>query len=305
MANPLLTRSTLPFELPDYARLTDADFREALLTGMSQQLEELRAVAESTEPATVENVLEAWERTGATLDRALEAFWTAMAADTNDTRDEIDAEISPLLAAHADAILLDRGLYDRLRALAERSAAGEVELDLQSAHLLRERLRDYERGGIHLDGAAQDRLRELNAELATLETRFAQLVVAGRNAAAVHVTDEAELDGLSEEQREAARAAAESAGQEGWLLTLTNTSVQPLLVSLHHRPPASGCTVPRSGVVSKASTTPGRRCCGWPACVRSAHSCSATRTTRRTSPRTAAPDRPRRSTSCSPGWPPG
>lgn len=235
MTNPLLSPSVLPFSLPDYATLTDAHVREAMETGMAEQLSALRMLAEDTEPATVANVLHAWETSGATLDRTLSAFWVAKSADTNDERDAIMAEFAPRLAAHSDTIMLDTGLYARLTALRERADAGEVELDEQDEFVLDERLRAYERGGITLDEPGQARLRELNGELATLSTEFDRLLVTGRAAAAVHVTDEAELAGLGEDDKAGLRGAAEAKGLEGWLITLTNTTGQPILDSLEHR----------------------------------------------------------------------
>lgn len=235
MTNPLLLPSTLPFALPDYATITDAHVREALDVGMAEHLAELQAVAEDPEPATVENVLHAWERSGATLDRTISTFWVARSADTSPERDAIMAEFSPRMAAHSDAILLDRGLYDRLVALRERADAGEVELDEQDAYLLTRLLQDYERGGIALPEEEQARLKEVNAELATLSTAFDTALTAGRNAAAVHVTDEAELAGLSEDEKAGLREAAQARDLDGWLVPVVNTSGQPLLDSLEDR----------------------------------------------------------------------
>ena len=237
MSNPLVHPSALEFSLPDYASIADADVREALEVGMAEQLSALRALAQAEEPATVENVLHAWETTGATLDRTLSAFWVARAADTNDERDAIMTEFSPRLAQHRDAIMLDPALYARLRELRERADAGEVELDEQDEFVLTERLRSYERGGVSLPEEQQGRLRELNAELATLSTEFDRLLVAGRNAAAVHVTDEARLTGLSADDRAGLResARARDEADDGWLLTITNTTRQPVLESLEDR----------------------------------------------------------------------
>ncbi|RIK16826.1 MAG: peptidase M3 [Acidobacteria bacterium] len=235
MTNPLLRPSTLPFSLPDYASITDAHVREALEVGMEEHLAELRELAADGSPATVENVLHAWERSGATLDRTLSAFWVARSADTNPERDAIMAEFSPRLAAHQDAILLDRRLYGRLVALRERADAGEVALDEQDAYLLTRLLQDYERGGIALPEDDQARLRELNAELATLSTAFDTALTAGRNAAAVHVTDEAELVGLADDDKARLREAAEDRDLDGWLVPIVNTSGQPLLDNLEHR----------------------------------------------------------------------
>ena len=305
MPNPLLSPSTLEFQLPDYATLTDADYREAVEVGMAEQLAELDAIAADSSPATVENVLHAWERTGATLERTLSAFWVAKAADTNPERDAIMAEFAPRLAEHNDAIMLDRRLYDRLRALDARRDAGEVELDEQAAFLLSERLRDYERGGIHLEGADQERLMEINGRLATLSTEFDHLLVAGRNAAAVHVTDESHLAGLGESDVAGAAAAART-GRPGRLAADAHQ---------HHaaatgrraeapRDPAPRCSRPACSVVSAASTTPGASCWRSRSSATSAPGCSGTRTTRRTSRRTAARAARTRSTRSSDDWGP-
>ena len=235
MTNTLLTSSTLPFALPDYASITDEHVREAAEIGMVEHLAELEAIAANPEPATVENVLHAWERSGATLDRTISAFWVARSADTTPERDAIMADLSPKLAAHSDAILLNRGLYDRLQALEERAGNGDVELDEEDAYNLTRRLKDYERGGIGLAEDDQQRLRELNSALAKLSVECETLVSAGRNAAAVHVTDEAELAGLSGDELATLRAAAAEAGLEGWLVPIVNTSGQPLLDVLSHR----------------------------------------------------------------------
>lgn len=235
MTNSLLSPSTLPFALPDYAGLSDADFREGIDVGMAEQLAELDAIATDSSPASVASVLEAWERSGATLTRAMHAFWVAKAADANDERNAILEEMAPRLAAHQDAILLDARLYERLRALEARVQAGEVALDEQEAHLLAERLRDYRRGGIDLGETEQQRLRELNSEIATLSTRFEQRLVAGRNAAGVHVTDESRLAGLSAEDLATARESATARGVDGWVLDIVNTTGQPVLASLQDR----------------------------------------------------------------------
>jgi peptidyl-dipeptidase Dcp len=183
----------------------------------------------------VATVLEAWERSGALLTRAMNAFWVAKSADTNDERDGIEEDLAPRLAQHQDAILLNAALYARLTQLRDRRDAGELILDAQETHLLRERLKGFERGGIALPEDKQTRLRELNTELATLATKFDQLLVAGRNAAGVHVTDQAELEGLDDDQLAAAKEAAEAEGKDGWLLTITNTTGQPVLADLSNR----------------------------------------------------------------------
>ncbi len=233
--NPLLTASTLPFQLPDYANLTDAHFKEAMEVGLAEQRAALEAIATNPEAPDVENTIAAWELGSTTLERAGSAFWVVKAADANEQRAAVETALAPKLAEHGNAILLDRRLYDRLVALRARAETAEVGLDEQDRYWLDERIREFERSGISLDSDAQQRLRELNVELAGLSVAFEQALLEGRNAAAVLVTDPAELTGLDEDGIAAAQQAARDHGQEGWLIELTNTTGQPVLENLTNR----------------------------------------------------------------------
>ena len=234
--NPNPVASTaLPYALQDFAHIASDDWRTALSDGMAEQLAELDMVATDTAPPTVENVLDAWERSGQLLNRAAMGFWTLKEADTTDALDAIEEEMSPKLAAHNDAIMLDRRLYDRLVALDARVTTGEIALDEQAAWLLSEKLRDFRRLGVNLPEADQATLRELNERIATLEAKWNSVVVAGRNKAALYIEDASLLEGLTPEDLQAASAAATRRGLTGWVLELVNTTGQPLLDKLANR----------------------------------------------------------------------
>nr|WP_300145042.1 M3 family metallopeptidase [Propionicimonas sp.] len=234
--NPLASPSTLPFELPDFTTIRDEHYQPAVEAGMAEHLAELASLAAGAQPPTVVNVIEAWESSGRLLTRALNAFYTKQPADTNPVLDAVDEAIAPQLAAHIDAIYLDRTLYDRVAALATRAEAGEVELDPASAYWLERKLLAFERNGVNLPEADQARLRELNSRIAELQSEFGRRALAGLNAGAVLVTDAAELDGLSEAEIAGARErAAEQGHADGWLIELDNTSGQRPLDVLKDR----------------------------------------------------------------------
>jgi len=232
--NPVAA-TALPYALQDFAQITADHWRAALCDGMTQQLAELDAIATDPTPPTAENVLDAWERSGQLLSRAAMGFWTLKEADTTDALDAIAEEMSPRLAAHNDAIMLDRRLYDRLEALDARVTAHEITLDAQAAWLLSEKLRDYRRLGVNLPESDQTTLRELNERIATLEAKWNSVVVAGRNEAAIHIEDASLLAGLTPEDLHAASEAATRRGLQGWVLELVNTTGQPLLGKLENR----------------------------------------------------------------------
>ena len=89
--------------------------------------------------------------------------------------------------------------------------------------------------GARLGPAEQERLRAINAELSSLTTEFGNRLLAGAAAAAVHVTDPSQLDGLTPDALSAAARAARSRGLDGHLLTLVLPTEQPALAALTHR----------------------------------------------------------------------
>ena len=203
---------------------------------MAEQLAELAAIATNTESPTVANVIEAWEASGQLFTRALKAFQAKQLADTDDELDAVEAAIAPRLAAHGDAISLDRALYDRVVALAVRRDAGEVVLDAQEAFWLERTLLAFERAGVSLSEPDQVTLRALNARIAELQSAFARVALAGRTAGAVLVTDVDQLVGLSDAEVEGARERAAAGGHEtGWLIALDNPSGQQVLGTLGDR----------------------------------------------------------------------
>jgi peptidyl-dipeptidase Dcp len=232
--NPFAAPSTLPYGLPDFTAIRTEHYRPALLAGMAAERAEVEAIATDPAEPTVENTLVALERSGHLLHVAATVFYNVASADSTDELAELEEEIAPLLAAHQDAIFLDQRLFARVDALMDQRA--ELDLDADTDYLLTTLHTDFIRAGIRLDEAAQTRLRELNAEITRLETVFGRLLLDETNAAAVLVTDRAELAGLPEDAIAAAAEAATRRGHEGaWLIDLILPTQQPLLAQLQHR----------------------------------------------------------------------
>src|SRR4051794_25043053 len=132
--NPFFEPSPLPFQMPPFDRIHDADFLPAFEEGMREQLKEVEAIAHNPEPASFENTLIALERSGRVLDRVSKTFSNLEGANTNPEMQKIEAQMSPRRAAHRDAILLDRALFARVDALYQKRA--QLGLDPESAQLL-------------------------------------------------------------------------------------------------------------------------------------------------------------------------
>jgi peptidyl-dipeptidase Dcp len=232
--NPFLAPSPLPFAFPDFDAIREEHFLPAFAAGMAEQRAEVDAITADPGPATFENTIVALERSGATLERVANVFFTLVGSCSTPGIREIEAEVAPQLAAHADAITLDPVLFARIEALF--ATRHDLDLDAESLRLLERRHRDVVRAGARLAPAEQERLRELNAELSALSTEFGARLLAGANAAAVLVDDPAQLDGLPADAVSAAARAAAERGHEGaHLLTLVLPTGQPPLASLTDR----------------------------------------------------------------------
>src|SRR3982750_1820196 len=167
-SNPLFVESTLPYHAPRFDLIRNEHYQPALEEGMRQRLAEVDAVAEQTAPPTFENTIVAMERSGALLNRAGKVFSGVVGANTNDTLQKIQEIEAPKLAAHSDAINLDDKLFQRVKALHDKSAA--LGLNAEQVALINRYYRDFVRAGALLSPADKERMRALNAEESKLTT---------------------------------------------------------------------------------------------------------------------------------------
>ena len=232
--NPLLTESTLPYQYPPFDRIKDDDYPPAFEKGMADQLKEVDSIANNKAPATFDNTLVALERSGQLLARVNRVFSNLAGANTNPTLQKIEAANAPKLSAQRDAITLNGALFVRIHSLYDQR--DQLGLDPESKRLLERYDKDFVRSGAKLSEADKTKLKAMNAELATLQTTFAQNVLKEKNAASILVEKKEDLTGLSENEISAAAAAAKAAGKEGrFLIALLNTTGQPTLASLQNR----------------------------------------------------------------------
>src|SRR5881398_1902374 len=232
--NPYLVESALPYHLPPFDKIKDEHFVPATEAGMQEQLKEVEAIAANTAKTNFDNTVVALERTGRLLDRVQRTFSNLNAADTNPARQKIETELAPKLSAHRDAILLNSKLFARIQEL--YSNREKLGLDPESSYLLERYYKDFVRAGAKLSDSDKEKLKKVNAELATLQTKFDQNVLKEKNASSIVVDHREDLAGLSDNQIAAASAAAKDEHKEGkFVLRLQNTTGQPVLGSLQNR----------------------------------------------------------------------
>src|SRR5438309_6152442 len=232
--NPFLVESTLPYHLPPFDKIKDEHFIPATEAGMQEQLKEVDAIAANAEKPTFDNTVVGLERTGRLLDRAQRTFSNLNAADTNPTRQKIETELAPKLSAHHDAILLNSKLFARIQEL--YSNREKLGLDPESSYLLERYYKDFVRAGAKLSDPDKEKMKKINAELATLQTRFEQNVLKEKNASSIVIDRKEDLAGLTDSQMTTVTNAAKAEHKEvKFVIPLQNTTGQPLLGSFHNR----------------------------------------------------------------------
>jgi peptidyl-dipeptidase Dcp len=234
MSNPFLEPSTLPFQLPPFAEITDADFEPAFEAGFEEQLREIAQIISNPEEPTFENTFLPLERSGRILDRVATVFFNKSSADSSDFSNELEERIAPRLSAHSDAISLDPALFARITAVYE--ALDSAGLDAESRYLVERYHAEFTIAGAGLSEEEKLRLRDYNQQLSTLTTRFEKNLLADTNELAVVIDDVAELDGLGASEVSAAAEAARERGLDGkWLVTLVLPTGHPWLSTLANR----------------------------------------------------------------------
>ena len=229
--NPFLTKSILEYELPPFAVISEADYLPAFYAGMEEQLAEVEKITSQAE-VTFENTLVALEASGGILSRVAAVFYNKSSSDTNEAIDKIEAEIAPRLAAHSDKIKLNQKLFARITHLVDSG----LDLNSEDSWLLKRYHRDFLHAGAGLSDSQREEIKKINEELSTLQTEFSKRVLSETNDLALFVDEVKELDGLSENQIKACKAAADARGmKDKYMIGAVNFTGHPLLRSLKNR----------------------------------------------------------------------
>jgi peptidyl-dipeptidase Dcp len=233
--NPLLKESSLDLHYPPFDKIKDEHFAPAYEEGMAEQMKEIAPIASNPEPPTFENTIVALEKSGDLLGRVDRIFSNLASCNTNPQIQKIESDMAPKLSAHQDAIYLNGPLFKRVETLYQQR--DQLGLDEESKWLVERYYKDFVRAGAKLSDADKAKLKKMNAEIAKLQTDFAQNVLKEKNASSVVVDKKEDLEGLSPNEITAASAAAKEDKKEGkYVIALQNTSGQPPLTNLKNRP---------------------------------------------------------------------
>ncbi|MFT6959593.1 MAG: oligopeptidase A [Polaribacter sp.] len=223
--NPLLQ----DFNTAPFSKISNKNYKPAIKKGIEMATAEIDEIIYNSEIATFENTTVALEFAGEKLNRITSIFFNLNSAETNDEIQKIAQEVSPWLSKFGNDITLNEALFKRVKTVFD--AKETLDLTLEQNMLLDKQYKSFARNGANLKEADKTKLREIDATLSKLSLQFGENVLAETNAFEMHLTDENDLAGLPESEKEAAK----SKEKEGWVFTLDYPSYIPFLTYADNR----------------------------------------------------------------------
>lgn len=229
MNNPLLQKFNTSFNTIPFEEIKLEHYKPAIVTAIEAGKQEIKLIKNNPETPDFKNTIEALERSGKTLDVVSSIFFNLNSSETSDAMQAIAQEVSPLLSAFGDDILMDDELFKRIKTVVETIDADK--LSTEQVMLLQKTYKSFVRNGANLDDVSKEKLKELNTKLSKLSLTFGENLLKSSNKFELWITEETDLVGLPEGVKEAALMAAKSKGKENsWLITLDYPSYIPFMM---------------------------------------------------------------------------
>ena len=210
--NPFLTEYTTPFQVPPFDQIKIDHYLPAFEAGMKEQLDEVEGIVNNTEPATFENTILPYDKSGKTLSRVSNVFFNLNECLTND---EMVAIAEKVLPERIDYVYQHRN---------------EMGLDDQQIRVVEKYHQDFMRHGAGLSAEKQAELSQINEQLSTLSLQFGNNLLKENAGYKLVIENEADLAGLPQTSIDAAAEQAKTDGMEGkWVFTLSKPRLIPFL----------------------------------------------------------------------------
>lgn len=232
--NPFFSKYTTIHEVPPFDQIKLEDYEEAFMEGIRRDDEHIYKIINNPEPPTFDNtIIEEDDENEyyALLDKVSAVFFNLLSAETNDEMDALAQKIQPALTKHANDVSLNKRLFERIKAVHDnhRPLTPEEECLLQKSY------DGFVRSGALLDEEGKAKLRALTEEGSMLSLQFSQNLLKEKKAFSLHITDENDLKGLPDTQKEAARHEAKERNLDGWVFTLDFPSYGPFMQYAENR----------------------------------------------------------------------
>lgn len=232
MSNILLSEWNTPFNTAPFSRIKNSDFLPAIEEAIEIAKQEVEDIKQVDQP-TFQTVIEALDRNGELLDRVSGIFYNLYSAESDDELRDLAQEISPLMTAYGNDIMLDGELFSKVKQVYDTTDLNS--LSNEQRMLLTKTYKGFVRNGALLNEDDKKKLRDLDQKLSKIKLDFGNHVLKETQKFEKVITDKALLKGLPQNAIDAAKQEAEAREKEGWVFTLDFPSYQAIIKYAENR----------------------------------------------------------------------
>lgn len=178
--NPFLAEWDTPYGIPDFDSVKEKHYIPAVKMGIRQQQGEIDAIIANADAPTFENVVEAYENSGAILARVTGVLFNLSETDSDESLQKIVEKVLPMLSEHSNNIFMNPYFFAKVEKL--HNEIDNLGLSQEQKMVLKKMYKSFVKNGVALDETSQARMREINKELSSLEFTFGNNLLAENNA---------------------------------------------------------------------------------------------------------------------------
>jgi len=231
--NILNQRFDSPYGTAPFSKIKTADFIDAFKTAITKSKAQINAICNNLEAPSFQNTIEALEFSALELERISSIFFNLNAAETNGDIQQIAQQISPILAEFSNDVALNEVLFSKIKSIFEQKDS--LTLTQEQAQLLGKKYKSFSRNGALLNNKDKEHLREIDKALSKLKLTFGEHLLAETNNFELHILEESKLEGLPDDEKEAAKLRAIQKEKKGWIISLDYPSYVPFMKYVKNR----------------------------------------------------------------------
>ncbi len=177
--NPFLSEWDTPYGIPPFDEIKTEHYIPALEEGIAEQNKIIGSIVDNPEKPDFDNTVAAYEYSGKLISKVVGVLYNLSETDADDELNKVQEEATQMLTGHSDNIFMNKKLFERVKAVYEADQSG---LTREQQMVLKRLYQAFTRGGINLDDAAQEELKEINKKIAAAENKFGNNLLAENNA---------------------------------------------------------------------------------------------------------------------------
>ena len=226
--NPFLKKYDTPYGVPPFNDIKPEHYIPAIKKGIIEQQKEIERIVNNQGEPAFTNTLETLESSGGLLTKVTRVLYNLLSANTSEELQQISKEAAPLLSRNSDDIILNPGLFKRIKYVYDNRDGAK--LNGFQRKLLEDTYKKFAKNGANLNDDKKNVLRKINEELSLLTLQFADNLLKETNSFKLIIENKDDLAGLPENVVISAAEAAENSGMKGkWVFTLHKPSLIPFI----------------------------------------------------------------------------